>query len=43
MLNDETRHVFDDKFWQSIDVAMNALDTTSARQFVSEKCQRFYK
>jgi ubiquitin-activating enzyme E1 len=39
----ETETIFDDGFWNRIDVVSNALDNFKARTYVSGKCLRFSK
>jgi ubiquitin-activating enzyme E1 len=38
----ETESTFNDDFWDSIDVVVNALDNVDARKYVDSRC-RFYK
>lgn len=38
----ETEHVFDNKFWNSLDLVTNALDNIDARTYVDRRCI-FYK
>ncbi|MCO5547118.1 hypothetical protein L7F22_000560 [Adiantum nelumboides] len=39
----ETENVFDDAFWESIDVVINALDNVNARLYVDSRCVYFQK
>lgn len=39
----ETESVFDDHFWSTLDVVVNALDNIQARLYVDEKCVHFKK
>mgnify|MGYP000061181499 FL=1 len=39
----ETEGVFDDAFWESIDVVINALDNVNARLYVDSRCVYFQK
>ena len=39
----ETEGVFDDAFWESIDVTINALDNVTARLYVDSRCLYFQK
>lgn len=39
----ETETVFDDAFWESIDVVINALDNVNARLYVDSRCVYFQK
>ncbi|KAI5082021.1 hypothetical protein GOP47_0001764 [Adiantum capillus-veneris] len=39
----ETELVFDDAFWESIDVIINALDNVNARLYVDSRCVYFQK
>ncbi|KAH7447147.1 hypothetical protein KP509_01G093700 [Ceratopteris richardii] len=39
----ETETVFDDGFWESIDVVINALDNVNARLYVDSRCVYFQK
>ncbi|ORZ36115.1 hypothetical protein BCR44DRAFT_1479631 [Catenaria anguillulae PL171] len=39
----ETEHVFNDSFWQSLDVVTNALDNVEARKYVDRRCVFFCK
>lgn len=38
----ETEHIFDDNFWQLLDLVTNALDNVDARTYVDRRCI-FYK
>ena len=38
----DTEHIFDDKFWTSLDFVTNALDNVDARTYVDRRCV-FYK
>lgn len=39
----ETETVFDDKFWQGLDLVVNALDNVNARLYVDSRCVYFGK
>eukprot|EP00199_Chlamydomonas_sp_CCMP681_P000060 CAMPEP_0119109006 /NCGR_PEP_ID=MMETSP1180-20130426/16736_1 /TAXON_ID=3052 ORGANISM="Chlamydomonas cf sp, Strain CCMP681" /NCGR_SAMPLE_ID=MMETSP1180 /ASSEMBLY_ACC=CAM_ASM_000741 /LENGTH=1022 /DNA_ID=CAMNT_0007094699 /DNA_START=109 /DNA_END=3180 /DNA_ORIENTATION=- len=39
----ETEGVFDDKFWQGLDLVVNALDNVNARLYVDQRCVYFGK
>jgi ubiquitin-activating enzyme E1 len=39
----ETEDVFNDAFWQSLDVVINALDNVNARLYVDSRCVYFQK
>ncbi|XP_038718475.1 ubiquitin-activating enzyme E1 1-like isoform X2 [Tripterygium wilfordii] len=39
----ETENVFDDSFWESLSVAINALDNVNARLYVDQRCLYFQK
>jgi ubiquitin-activating enzyme E1 len=39
----ETENVFDDTFWENIDVVINALDNVDARLYVDSRCIYFQK
>ncbi|KAG8527468.1 uncharacterized protein KY384_007620 [Bacidia gigantensis] len=39
----DTEHIFNEKFWQSLDGATNALDNVDARQYVDRRCVFFRK
>jgi len=39
----ETENVFDDEFWSSLDVVVNALDNVNARLYVDYRCVYFQK
>ncbi|XXG44320.1 hypothetical protein AAC387_Pa01g4156 [Persea americana] len=39
----ETEHVFDDAFWESLDVVVNALDNVNARIYMDTRCVYFQK
>lgn len=39
----ETENVFDDEFWSSLDVVVNALDNVNARLYVDWRCVYFQK
>ena len=39
----ETEDVFDDAFWQNLDVVVNALDNVNARLYVDQRCVYFGK
>ncbi|KAJ7533056.1 hypothetical protein O6H91_13G031200 [Diphasiastrum complanatum] len=39
----ETENVFDDAFWENIDVVINALDNVNARLYVDSRCVYFQK
>lgn len=39
----DTEMVFDDAFWESIDVVINALDNVNARLYVDSRCLYFQK
>ncbi|GLC36229.1 E1 ubiquitin-activating protein [Pleodorina starrii] len=39
----ETENVFDDKFWQGLDLVVNALDNVNARLYVDSRCVYFCK
>merc|ERR1719473_965122 len=39
----DTQDVFDDAFWKSIDIVVNALDNIQARQYVDSRCVWFAK
>jgi hypothetical protein len=43
ILDSSTQRAFHDEFWGSVDVVVNALDSTTARKFVGDKCVRFSK
>jgi ubiquitin-activating enzyme E1 len=38
----DTEHIFDDDFWNSLDIVTNALDNVEARTYVDRRCV-FYK
>ena len=38
----DTEHIFDDKFWNEMDVITNALDNVDARTYIDRRCV-FYK
>lgn len=39
----ETEDVFDDGFWESLDVIVNALDNVNARLYVDSRCVYYGK
>ncbi|KAI4304607.1 hypothetical protein MLD38_040092 [Melastoma candidum] len=39
----ETESVFDDGFWENLDVTINALDNVNARLYVDQRCLYFQK
>lgn len=39
----DTENVFDDAFWQGLDVVVNALDNVNARLYVDSRCVYFQK
>ncbi|CAA2969374.1 ubiquitin-activating enzyme E1 1-like isoform X2 [Olea europaea subsp. europaea] len=39
----ETENVFDDTFWENLNVVINALDNVSARLYVDQRCLYFQK
>lgn len=39
----ETENVFDDSFWEGLDVVINALDNINARMYVDQRCVYFQK
>lgn len=39
----ETENVFDDTFWEKLDVVINALDNVNARLYVDQRCLYFQK
>ncbi|XP_052148901.1 ubiquitin-activating enzyme E1 3-like [Oryza glaberrima] len=39
----ETEHVFHDKFWEGLDVIINALDNVNARMYMDMRCLYFQK
>ncbi|XP_073140543.1 ubiquitin-activating enzyme E1 1-like isoform X2 [Henckelia pumila] len=39
----ETENVFDDNFWENLNVVINALDNVSARLYVDQRCLYFQK
>ncbi|XP_017241732.1 ubiquitin-activating enzyme E1 1 [Daucus carota subsp. sativus] len=39
----ETENVFDDTFWENLNVVLNALDNVNARLYVDQKCLYFQK
>ncbi|GLI63113.1 hypothetical protein VaNZ11_006018 [Volvox africanus] len=39
----DTENVFDDKFWQGLDLVVNALDNVNARLYVDSRCVYFCK
>lgn len=39
----ETEHVFDDVFWECLDVVINALDNVNARLYMDMRCTYFRK
>ncbi|KAI4340338.1 hypothetical protein MLD38_025187 [Melastoma candidum] len=39
----ETESVFDDDFWETLDVTINALDNVNARLYVDQRCLYFQK
>ncbi|XP_020583195.1 ubiquitin-activating enzyme E1 1-like [Phalaenopsis equestris] len=39
----ETENVFDDSFWESLDVVINALDNVTARMYMDGRCLYFQK
>jgi ubiquitin-activating enzyme E1 len=39
----DTENVFDDSFWDSLDVVLNALDNVNARLYVDSRCVYFQK
>ncbi|XP_058077035.1 ubiquitin-activating enzyme E1 2-like isoform X2 [Magnolia sinica] len=39
----ETENVFDDAFWESLDVVVNALDNVNARIYMDQRCLYFQK
>lgn len=39
----ETEHLFDDAFWEDVDVVVTALDNVDARRYVDEKCVQYQK
>lgn len=39
----DTEHLFDDAFWEEVDVVVTALDNVDARRYVDEKCVQHHK
>ncbi|XP_010257066.2 PREDICTED: ubiquitin-activating enzyme E1 1 [Nelumbo nucifera] len=39
----ETENVFDDTFWENLDVVINALDNVNARLYIDQRCLYFQK
>ncbi|KAK9124596.1 hypothetical protein Sjap_014198 [Stephania japonica] len=39
----ETEYVFDDAYWEGLDVVVNALDNVNARIYIDQKCVYFQK
>ncbi|KAL8140737.1 hypothetical protein V2J09_006758, partial [Rumex salicifolius] len=39
----ETENVFDDSFWENLDVVINALDNVNARLYIDQRCLYFQK
>lgn len=39
----ETEIIFNDKFWESLDFVVNAVDNVKAREFVDGKCVWYEK
>ncbi|KQK14498.1 hypothetical protein BRADI_1g16680v3 [Brachypodium distachyon] len=39
----ETENVFDDTFWEGLDVVINALDNVNARMYMDQRCLYFSK
>ncbi|KAL9247036.1 hypothetical protein vseg_020507 [Gypsophila vaccaria] len=39
----ETENVFDDTFWENLDVVINALDNVNARLYIDQRCVYFQK
>ncbi|KAL2901995.1 Ubiquitin-activating enzyme E1 2 [Bienertia sinuspersici] len=39
----ETENVFDDTFWENLNVVINALDNVNARLYIDQKCVYFQK
>ncbi|MQL80034.1 hypothetical protein Taro_012477 [Colocasia esculenta] len=39
----ETENVFNDSFWESLDVVINALDNINARMYMDQRCVYFQK
>jgi ubiquitin-activating enzyme E1 len=37
-VSSDTTDVFDDKFWSSLDLVLNALDNVNARRYVDSRC-----
>lgn len=42
-VSSETESVFDDNFWENLDVVVNALDNVNARLYVDSRCVYFQK
>lgn len=42
-VSSETENVFDDTFWENLDVVVNALDNVNARLYVDSRCVYFQK
>ncbi|KAJ7299330.1 hypothetical protein O6H91_Y249200 [Diphasiastrum complanatum] len=42
-VSSETEDVFDDDFWENLDVVINALDNVNARLYVDSRCVYFQK
>ena len=40
-MSPETEDVFNDPFWQGLDVVVNALDNVNARLYVDSRCVYF--
>lgn len=38
MIHDGTRHIYNEAFYKSYDIVMNALDNVKARLFIDQKC-----
>eukprot|EP00043_Microstomoeca_roanoka_P005478 m.55979 g.55979 ORF g.55979 m.55979 type:complete len:1262 (-) comp12981_c0_seq1:328-4113(-) len=43
LVSPDTEHIFDDEFWQGIDLVCNALDNMKARLYVDSKCILYEK
>jgi len=39
----ENEHIFDDKFWESLDFVTNAVDNVKARKYVDCRCVWYEK
>jgi ubiquitin-activating enzyme E1 len=39
----ETEDIFNDRFWESLDVICNALDNQKTREYTDQKCVYYHK